>query len=68
MQMKFPLILKKTGLFFFTFPKKQLDSELNIKLNGKKLYENDSFKYLGTPIDNNWTWKQQINHVTIKLS
>ena len=32
----------KTELMLFTSPKKQLDSNLKTKLNGKKLYETDS--------------------------
>ena len=36
---------------FFTSPKKQLDIDLKIKLNGKRLYETDSVKYLGIQID-----------------
>ena len=48
--------------------KKQLDHELKIKLNGKKLYQTDSVKYLGMYIDKNLTWKHHVNNVAIKLS
>ena len=41
---------------------------MEIKLNGKGLYETDSVKYLGIEIDKRLTWKQQINHVTLKLN
>ena len=50
----------------FTSPKKQLDYNLKIKLNGKRLYKTDSVKYLGIQIDKRLTWKQQINHVALK--
>ena len=38
-------------LNLFSTPKKQLDHELKIKLNGKKLYQTDSVKYLGSILD-----------------
>lgn len=34
----------------------------------KKLYENNPVKYLRIQTDRNLTWKQQINHVTIRLN
>ena len=52
----------------FTSSKKQLGCALKIKLNEKRLYETDSVKYLGIQIDKRLTWKQQINHVTLKLN
>ena len=39
-------MLVKQSLYF-TSPKKQLDSDFKIQLNGKRLYETDSVKYLG---------------------
>ena len=48
--------------------KKQLDSELKIKLNGKKLDETGSAKFWGIPADKNLTWKQQVNHMATKLN
>ena len=65
---KISLNVGKTELVLFTSSKKQLDCNLKIKLNGKRLYETDSVKYLGTQIDKRLTWKQQINHVALKLS
>ena len=41
---------------------------MRIKLNGKRLYETDSVRYLGIQIDKRLTWKQQINHVALKLN
>ena len=52
----------------FNSLKKQLDHELKIKLNGKKLYQTDSVKYLGMYIDKNLTWKHHVNNVAIKFS
>ena len=64
----FLLNVGKTELVLFTSPKKQLDCDLKMKLNGKRLYETDSVKYLGIQIDKRLTWKQQINHVALKLN
>ena len=44
---KISLNASKTELVLFTLPKKQLDCDLKIKLNGKRLYDTDSVKYLG---------------------
>ena len=58
----------KLNLFFLLHLRKQLDCDLKTKLNGKRLYETDSVKYLGIQIDKRLTWKQQINHVALKLN
>ena len=65
---KVSLNVAKTELVLFTSPKKQVDSDLKIKLNGKRFYEKDSVKYLGIQIRKRWIWKQQINHVALKLN
>ena len=65
---KISLIVGKTELVLFTSSKKQVDCDLKIKLNGKRLYETDSVKYLGIQIDQRLTGKQQINHVALKLN
>ena len=59
----------ETELVLFTSSKKQLDCDLKIKLNGKRLCETGSVKYyLGIKIDNRLTRKQQINHVALRLN
>ena len=65
---KISLNVGKTELVLFTSSKKQLDCDLKIKLNGKRLYETDSVKYLGIQINKRLTWKQHINHVSLKLN
>ena len=52
------------------FPKckTQPDCDLKIQLNGKRLFETDSVKCLRIQIDRRLTWKQQINHVALKLN
>ena len=63
---KISLNVGKTVLF--TSSKKKLDCDLKIKLTGKKLYETDLVTYLGIQIYKRLTWKQQINHVGLKLN
>ena len=41
--------------------------DLKIKLNGKRLHETDSVRYLRIQIVKRLTWKQQINHAALKL-
>ena len=65
---KISLNVGKTELVLFTSSKKQLDCDLKIKLNRERLYETDSVKYLGIQIDKRLSWKQQINHVAVKLN
>ena len=47
---------------------KQTDSDLHIKLNGKRLYPTDSVKYLGILIDKNFNWYHQISNVAAALN
>ena len=61
-------MLVKLNLCLLLHLRKQFDCDLKIKLNGKKLYETDSVKYLGIYIDKRLTWKQQINHVAFKVN
>ena len=54
---KFSLNDGKTEVVLFAPPKKQLDWDLKIKLNRKRLYETDSFKYLEVHINKRLAWK-----------
>ena len=63
---KICLNVSKTELVLFK--KKQMDCDLKVKLNGQKIYETDSVKYLGIKIDKNLSWENQINNVSIKLN
>ena len=65
---KISLNVGKTELVLFTSSKKQLYCDLKIKLNWKWLYETDLVRYFGIQIDKRLTWKQQINHVALKLN
>ena len=50
-------------------PKKSMNLNLKIKLNGKRLYETNeiSVKYLGIRIDNKLYWKAHINDIALKI-
>ena len=57
---------------FFNISKIELalfDRDLKVKLNGKRLYESDSVKYLGIQIEKfTLAWKQKINQDAVKLN
>ena len=54
---KTSLNVGKTELVIFSSSEKELDYDLKIKLNRKRLYEIDSEKYLEIQIDKRLTWK-----------
>ena len=54
-------IIKTEYILFKSSKEKHTDVPLKLKLKGiegKKLYPNNSVKYLGVKIDANFTWKQ----------
>ena len=61
-------MLVKLNLCFLLHLRNNLTVILKIKLNGKKLYEADSVRYLRTQIKKRLTGKRQINHLAIKLN
>ena len=63
---KLLLMSVKESLLCLVHLKKQLAHELKMKLNGKKVCQTDSVKYLGIHLDIYLTWKHQINNVAIK--
>ena len=54
-------------MVLFRPKRKSMDFNLKIKLNGKRLYETNSVKYLGIRIDNKLNWKVHINDIALKL-
>ena len=54
---KTSLNVGKTELVIFSSSEKEIDYDLKIKLNRKRLYEIDSEKYLEIQIDKRLTWK-----------
>ena len=65
---KITLNFDKTGMILFKPRKKPLDCQLKIKLNGKRLYQTSSVKYLGIKIDQYLNWQDHINNIEIKLN
>ena len=62
---KIALNVSKTELVFFKTNRKKINSDIKIKLNGKKIYPTTSVRYLGVKIDSNLNWKEHWNHVLI---
>ena len=56
------------GFVMFNPPKKQLDHELKIKCNSKKLYQIDSVRNLEIHIDKVLNSKSHTNNVAINLN
>ena len=65
---KISLNVGKTELVLFKPKKKKIDYDLKLKLNGKKLVQTSSVKYLGIKIDSNLNWKEQQNSIAIKIN
>ena len=65
---KISLNVSRTEMVLFR-PKKSMNLNLKIKLNGKRLYETNeiSVKYLGIRIDNKLYWKAHINDIALKI-
>ena len=61
-------MLVKLNLFFLLHLRNNLIFDLKIKVNGERLFETDSVEYLRIQIDERLTWKQQVNHVALKLN
>ena len=55
-------------MILFKTTKNPLDYQLKLKLNGKRLYQTSSVKYLGTIIDQYLNWQDHINSTAIKLN
>ena len=55
-------------MVIFKSKQKKLESDLKIKLCGKRLYPNESVKYMGVKIDANLTWQYHVNDLSIKLN
>ena len=60
--------VQKTELVNFKNYRKNIDSEVKIKLSRKRLNPADSVKYLGIRIDGNLNWKHHITDTAIKLN
>ena len=58
----------KAELVIFKHQMKKLDTEIEIKLNRKRLYRSQSVRYLGIKNDQNLNWKDHINDIAVKLN
>ena len=65
---KISLNASKTELIIFRHPSKQLNYDLKVKINGKRLYESDFVKYLGVYIDSHLRWDYHIDFIAPKLT
>ena len=65
---KISLNVDKIEMILFKCTKKPLDCQLNLKLNGKRLYQTSSVKYFGIKIDQYPNWKVHIKNIAIKLN
>ena len=65
---KISLNSDKTELIIFHNPKKKINYDLKIKLNGKKLTLSNYVKYLGILLDPHLNWGAHINVLSAKLN
>ena len=62
------LNVNKTEYVIFRSSRKLIDYEINIRLNGKRLYPSRYIKYLGVLIDEHLSWKPHMNELIKKLN
>ena len=65
---KISLNCSKTELIIFRHPNKQINYELKIKINGKKLLPSNFVKYLGIILDPHLNWSHQADSLSTKLT
>ena len=51
----------------FKFKQKKFESDLKLRLHGKRQYPTESIKYLGVTIETNPSWQYHVNDLSIKL-
>ena len=55
-------------MVIFKPKQKKFKGDLKLRLCGKRLYPNESVKYLGVKIDANLSWQYHVNDLSIKLN
>ena len=65
---KLTLNVSKSNFVIFHPPQKKISKNVMLQINGEKLQEKKSTKYLGLLIDKHLTWKHHIHHVNLKIS
>ena len=61
---KICLNVTKSEVALFRSAKNQLDLDLKLKLNRKRLYQTNSVKHLGVKIHEHLAWKTHINGIS----
>ena len=64
---KISLNSQKTEYIIFKHPRKIMDYNMKLKINGTKLYPSNCIKYLGIWIDNDLSWRSHISDTVVKL-
>ena len=65
---KLVIKLQTNKKVIFKSKQTKFESDLKIKLYGKRIYPTQSVKYLGVKIDTNLSWQYHINDLSIKLN
>ena len=65
---KISLNASKTKLIIFRHPNKNINYDLKVKIDGKKLLPSKYVKYLGVLIDQHLSWSNHIDKIAGKLS
>ena len=65
---KISLNSSKTELLIFRHPSKQINYELKLRINGRRLYPSDFVKYLGIIIDSHLKWNYHTDFIAPKLT
>ena len=65
---KISLNASKTEMLVFRDPRKKIDFELKIKIDGKKIIASKFVKYLGIYLDNHLSWQKQEQDMRSRLS
>ena len=65
---KLTLNTDKSNFVLFHGPKRKMENNIDIKINGTKIKEKEYTKYLGVLIDNRVSWVHHIRHANLKVS
>ena len=55
-------------MVIFKSKRKKFNDIVKIELNGKRIYSTASVKYLEVKIDQQLTWQDHINNLSVKLN
>ena len=65
---KISLNSSKTEAILFRHPNKNIDYDLKLKIDGKRIFFTNTVKYLGIYLDPHLHWKYHIHELSMKLS